>query len=67
MLAGDQRQRVGKAGILEIGVLNIVLYHLLSSKIVPVIIISTWIYNLRGYNYKQDEQSCQYDHKEKLS
>ena len=62
-----QRQCVGKASILEIGVLNIVLYHLLSPKIVPVIIVSTWIYNLHGYNYKQDEQSCQYDHKEELS
>ena len=41
VLAGDQRQRVGKAGIFEIGVLNIVLYHSLSPKIVPVIIIST--------------------------
>ena len=41
VLAGDQRQRVGKAGIFEIGVLNIVLYHSLSPKIVPVIITST--------------------------
>ena len=41
VFAGDQRQRVGKAGVLEIGVLNIVLYHLLSPKIVPVIIAST--------------------------
>ena len=41
VLAGDQRQRVGKAGVLKIGVLNIVLNHLLSPKIVPVIIIST--------------------------
>ena len=37
----ENRQRVGKAGIFEIGVLNIVLYHSLSPKIVPVIIIST--------------------------
>ena len=41
VLAGDQRQRIGKAGIFEIGVLNIVLYHLLSPRIVPIIIIST--------------------------
>ena len=27
VLAGDQRQRVGKAGVLEIGVLDIILYH----------------------------------------
>jgi len=27
VLAGDQRQRVGKAGVLEIGVLNVIFYH----------------------------------------
>ena len=41
VLARDQRQRVGKAGVLKIGVLNIVLNHLLSPKIVPAIITST--------------------------
>ena len=41
VLAGNQRQRVGKAGVLKIGVLNIVFYHLLSPRIVPVFLAST--------------------------